>query len=32
MNLSVNQTLHGFTVLAREELPEIDGTAFVLVS
>ena len=31
MNLSVNQTLHGFTVLAREELPEIDGTAFVLV-
>ena len=30
MDLTVNQTLHGFSVLSREELPEIDGTAYVL--
>ena len=30
MDLSIDQKLHGFTVRTREELPEIDGTAFVL--
>ena len=30
MELSPNDQLHGFTVLTREELPEIDGTAYVL--
>lgn len=30
MDLTINQKLHGFTVLTSEELPEIDGTAFVL--
>ena len=32
MELSPNDQLHGFTVLTREELPEIDGTAYVPVS
>ena len=30
MELSPNDQLHGFTVLTREELPEIDGTAYAL--
>lgn len=30
MDLTINQKLHGFTVLTSEELPEIDGTAFAL--
>ena len=30
MDLSINQKLHGFAVRTREDLPEIDGTAFVL--
>ena len=30
MELSPSQKLHGFTVRTREELPEIDGTAYVL--
>ncbi len=28
MQLSANQTLHGFTILTDEELPEIEGKAF----
>ena len=30
MDLAPEQKLHGFTVRTREELPEIDGTAYVL--
>lgn len=30
MDLSPNDALHGFTVRTREQLPEIDGTAYVL--
>ena len=30
MELSPDQTLHGFTVRSREEVPEIDGVAYVL--
>lgn len=30
MDLSIDDHLHGFTVLTREELPEIDGTAYTL--
>ncbi len=30
MDLTIDQKLHGFTVLSRETLPEIDGFAFVL--
>ena len=30
MELSPDQTLHGFTVRTREEVPEIDGVAYVL--
>lgn len=30
MDLTPQQKLHGFTVRTREELPEIDGTAYVL--
>ena len=31
MELEIDDQLHGFTVLTREELPEIDGTACTLV-
>ena len=30
MELEIDDRLHGFTVLAREDLPEIDGTAYTL--
>ena len=30
MDLAPEQKLHGFTVRTREELTEIDGTAYVL--
>lgn len=31
MELKLNEKLHGFTVLACEPLPEIDGTAYTLL-